>query len=72
MIELLGISIIFVAGAMLGYITGRKDKSRDGIVVNTDKTMLNYSALTPNSKRYVSGIIEGRIVHDERTTYKER
>lgn len=72
MLELLALLIFTFAGVLFGYIVGRKDQDRDGKVVIDEDVMLKYRSLTPNSKRYVNGIIVGRMAHDERTTYKER
>ena len=61
--------IVFLAGLLVGYVF-KKDKKGIQILMSDSKAK-KYNALTPNSKRYVDGIIEARGAHDERTTYRK-
>jgi len=61
------VAIIFsVAGVLLGYVVKGRELNKIAPVVK------QYLALTKNSKRYIDGLIHARMVHDERTTYRER
>jgi hypothetical protein len=66
----MAVFMVFLAGITVGYVF-KKDKKGIEILMS-DRKALEYNALTPNSKRYVNGLIEARGVHDERTTYRRK
>ncbi|AUR85713.1 TMhelix containing protein [Vibrio phage 1.079.O._10N.286.45.E9] len=62
--------VLITGGVLLGWVlTGKHAKIKIGRV---ESQILNYQALTPESKKMVNGYVEARTRYDENKHYKLR